>query len=89
MHLYVINLNKNYTKNKRDNIIKFLRDNGIGVNVHYIPIHYQPYFKKLGFKKGMFPNCESYYKRAITLPINPMFKKKDLTKIVNLLKSIF
>jgi len=89
MHLYVINLNKNYTKNKRDNIIKFLRNNGIGVNVHYIPIHYQPYFKKLGFKKGMFPNCESYYERAISLPIHPMLKKKDLIKIVNLLKSIF
>ena len=89
MHLYVINLNKNYTKNKRDNVIKFLRNNGIGANVHYIPIHYQPYFKKLGFKKGMFPNCESYYERAISLPIHSMLKKKDLIKIVNLLKSIF
>ncbi|MEM8878148.1 MAG: UDP-4-amino-4,6-dideoxy-N-acetyl-beta-L-altrosamine transaminase [Pseudomonadota bacterium] len=48
-----------------------LRDAGIGVNVHYIPIHTQPYYRKLGFKHGDFPNAESYYAGAISLPLFP------------------
>ena len=46
-----------------------LRNANIGVNVHYIPIHTQPYYQKLGFKDGDFPNSESYYIGAISLPL--------------------
>ena len=44
-----------------------LRAAGIGVNVHYIPVHTQPYYRNLGFQPGMFPEAESYYEDAITL----------------------
>ena len=46
-----------------------LRNKGVGVNVHYIPIHTQPYFSKFGFKEGDFPNSENYYQNAISLPL--------------------
>jgi dTDP-4-amino-4,6-dideoxygalactose transaminase len=48
-----------------------MRASGIGVNVHYIPIHTQPYYQALGFKQGDFPEAESYYANALTLPIFP------------------
>jgi len=46
-----------------------LRRRGVGVNVHYIPVHLQPFYKNYGFKKGDFPNAERYYSRVISLPL--------------------
>ena len=46
-----------------------LREKGIGVNVHYIPVHTQPYYQKLGFRLGDFPEAEGYYHEAISLPM--------------------
>ena len=54
----------------------YLRSKGINVNVHYIPIHMQPYFKKMGFKFGDFPNSERYYSEAISIPIYPNLDNK-------------
>ena len=65
-----------------------LRNKGIGVNIHYIPIHFQPYFKKMGFKKGMFPMSEKYFDSAISLPIHPGITRNHLIKIVKTIKSI-
>jgi len=67
-HLYVINL-----ENKENHLRVFndLRQNNIGVNVHYIPIHLHPYYKKLGFKEGDYKECESFSSRAISIPMYP------------------
>lgn len=65
-HLYVIQLED---KSKRTTVFNFLRKAGINVNVHYIPVHTQPFYQRLGFKWGDYPNAESYYKAAITLPL--------------------
>jgi UDP-4-amino-4,6-dideoxy-N-acetyl-beta-L-altrosamine transaminase len=62
-HLYVIQ-----TQN-RDAAFEKLRADGIGVNVHYIPVHLQPYYQAFGFKRGDFPAAETYYSRAISLPM--------------------
>lgn len=62
-HLYVIQ-----TKNRAEAFRK-LRADGIGVNVHYIPVHLQPYYQALGFRRGDFPAAEDYYDRAISLPM--------------------
>ena len=62
-HLYVIQV-----ENRRQCFVA-LREKDIGVNVHYIPVHLQPYYQKLGFKQGDFPNAEHYYERAISLPL--------------------
>lgn len=63
-HLYVVQV-ENRTK-----VFNALRKSDIGVNVHYIPVHRQPYYEALGFRRGDFPNAERYYERAITLPLH-------------------
>ncbi len=68
-HLYVIQMLHDDYKSERERIFKFLRKIKIGVNVHYIPIHLHPYYRKLGFKEGDFPNAEKFSNRSISLPI--------------------
>ncbi|QBL09874.1 UDP-4-amino-4,6-dideoxy-N-acetyl-beta-L-altrosamine transaminase [Rheinheimera sp. D18] len=67
-HLYIIRLDD---KTKRKAVFDGLRDAGIGVNVHYIPIHTQPYYQQLGFDWGDFPVAEDFYERIISLPMFP------------------
>ena len=69
LHLYVIRLNLNEISKTHKEVFDELRENGIGVNLHYIPVHLQPYYQKMGFKRGDFPNAESYYSNAISLPM--------------------
>tara|TARA_B100001250_G_scaffold228530_1_gene196203 strand:- start:2324 stop:3487 length:1164 start_codon:yes stop_codon:yes gene_type:complete len=88
LHLYIVRLKENFSRSIRDKIINKLRNKGIGVNIHYIPIHFQPYFKKMGFKKGMFPMSEKYFDSAISLPIHPGITRNHLIKIVKTIKSI-
>lgn len=84
-HLYIINLN-NPAKHKH--CFEQLRHNKIGVNLHYIPIHIQPYYKKLGFKLGDFPHAERYYQSAISLPLYPDLTEQEITYICNTLNKI-
>ena len=65
-HLYIIQL---HDENRRLAVFEALRSAGIGVNVHYIPIHTQPYYQKLGFHWGDFPQAEAFYSRIISLPL--------------------
>lgn len=67
-HLYVIRIPKHSGKSRRE-VFEALRNAGIGVNVHYIPVHLQPYYRKLGFAAGDFPAAEAYYQEAISLPM--------------------
>jgi UDP-4-amino-4,6-dideoxy-N-acetyl-beta-L-altrosamine transaminase len=80
MHLYPIKVNN------RTKIFNKLREGGIGVNVHYIPIHMQPYYKKFGFKKGDYPNAESYYENVISIPIFPGLTIEMQNEVVKVLK---
>ncbi len=68
-HLYVIRLKLEKLKHTKKHIFEFLRKQGIGVNLHYIPVHTHPYFKKMGFKSNDFPEAKKYYEEAISLPI--------------------
>ena len=67
----------------------FLRESRIGVRIHYIPIHCQPFYKKLGFKKGDFPNAEDYADRAISIPIFPGLTYENQKYIYSKFKEIF
>ncbi len=87
-HLYVIKLKLNSINVKKRNIFNYLRKKGIGVNVHYIPIHMHPFYRSIGFKKGDFPNTESYYNSAISLPIYPSLKKKDQFFVIKLINKL-
>ena len=69
LHLFVIRLNLEEISKTHKEVFDELRENDIGVNLHYIPVHLQPYYQKMGFKQGDFPHAESYYSNAISLPM--------------------
>lgn len=85
MHLYVIRLSTDKIKKTHKEIFLSMREKGIGVNLHYMPIHLQPYYKKLGFNHGDFPNAEAYYLEAITLPMFPDLTKGEQEKVIKTL----
>lgn len=85
-HLYVIRLQEKKHINKHAQIFNYLRSNGLGVNLHYTPVHLQPYYRKFGFKKGDFPEAESYGKTAISIPIHNKLTKKMQLRVVDLIK---
>lgn len=68
-HLYPIQLKT--PKTTRRALFDWMREAGVGVNVHYIPVHLQPYFQKMGFQRGDFPIAEAYYDAALSLPLFP------------------
>lgn len=82
-HLYILRFPKKEFKISKNEIFTILRKNGIGVNVHYIPIHLQPYYKNLGFEKGDFPNAENFYSEAISIPIFPILGIKEQNFIID------
>ena len=67
-HLFVVQLDNH---KKRKSVFNFLKEKKIGVNVHYIPIYHQPYYRKFGYHKNNFRGCEKYYKACISLPLFP------------------
>lgn len=70
-HLYVVRMKLNEKNIKHKEMFIRLRDNGIGVNLHYIPIYRQPYYAKMGYQPSDYPEAEKYYTGAISLPIYP------------------
>lgn len=70
LHLYVVRVTAGAFRTHRE-VFEGLRREGIGVNLHYIPVYLQPYFRKLGFAPGLCPNAEAYYAEAISLPMYP------------------
>jgi len=85
-HLYPIRIKDNKTIKFRKSLYDFLKEKKIFLNLHYIPIYRHPYYKKKGFKKENFPNCEKYYNSALSLPIYPDLKQKNLFKIIRYIK---
>ena len=88
-HIYMIQLNLERLKVGRKEIFEALRAENIGVNVHYIPVHLQPYYqKRFGYRLGDFPNAENYYSRAITLPVFPKMSDKDIDDVIKAAKKV-
>ena len=87
MHLYPIQIKIEKTKKNRKEIFDLLRSFNIGVNVHYIPIHTQPYFSKNKFK-NKFKNAEKFYNRALSLPIYPTMTTDDQKYVNETLKKV-
>lgn len=84
-HLYIITLD-NAAVHKQ--CFELLRQAKIGVNLHYIPIHLQPYYQALGFKQGDFPNAERYYEKAISLPLYPDLLDEEQAHVVQSITTI-
>ena len=88
-HLYIIKINTKNSFVLRDRIFNKLLKSNFKVNIHYIPVHTHPYYKKLGFKKNQFNDSLKYYKTAISIPIFPDLRKKDQNRIIQIIKSFF
>ncbi len=89
LHLYPVLIELDQVNKSRKQIFNELRSKGIGVNVHYIPIHTQPYYRQLGFAKGDFPNAENYYLKAISIPIFHNISQKQQDNILDAIYKIF
>lgn len=87
-HLYVVRLHLNEVICTRVELFKYLQQQGIGANVHYIPVHLQPYYQNLGFRKGMFPIAEQYYDEAISLPMYTGLTPEQQDQVVSALQQI-
>lgn len=86
LHLYVIRLNLEQIERSHKEVFEALRDLGIGVNLHYIPVHTQPYYQRMGFKPGDFPESEKYYAEAISLPMFHTLTESEQDEVVAALK---
>lgn len=85
-HLYVVKLASGEI---RDRVFEQMRSAGVGVNVHYIPVHLHPYYqKKLGTRKGLCPKAEKAYELILTLPLWPGMKDEDMKTVAELLKRL-
>ena len=88
LHLYPIQIDLEGVVKNRQQIFSELRQCGIGVNVHYIPIHTQPYYLQFGFKVGDFPNSEAYYDRAISIPLFHTMTVEQQDEVFGILKRV-
>lgn len=82
LHLYVIRLQGEKVCRSQREVFESLRQQGIGVNLHYIPVHTQPYYQKMGFKVGDYPEAERYYTEAISLPMFPTMTEEQQERVI-------
>lgn len=86
-HLYVIRLKTNEIRSSHRQVFESLLAAGIGVNLHYIPVHTQPYYQQMGFSVGQFPEAERYYAEAISLPMFPTMSDAQQDEVVAALRA--
>lgn len=86
-HLYAVEVTRHAIRD-RSAIFAGMREAGIGVNVHYIPIHTQPYYEAMGFRREHFPNSVSYYENAISIPLFPAITDAEQDRVVETLLTL-
>ncbi|MBC8745372.1 MULTISPECIES: UDP-4-amino-4,6-dideoxy-N-acetyl-beta-L-altrosamine transaminase [Paraburkholderia] len=87
-HLYVVRLKPGVTRRTHRETFEALRQAGIGVNLHYIPVHLQPYYRRLGFAPDRYPEAEQYYREAISLPMYAGLSDEDQDIVARALKAV-
>jgi UDP-4-amino-4,6-dideoxy-N-acetyl-beta-L-altrosamine transaminase len=88
LHLYVVRLQLDAIGRGHRSVFDALRAEGIGVNLHYIPVHTQPYYKKLGFRPEQFPQAQKYYAEAISLPMYSGLSFEQQDRVVAALSEV-
>ncbi len=88
-HLYVIRIPKVEQSRSRLEVFEMLRTGGVNANLHYLPVHLQPYYRRLGFSEGAYPEAEAYSQEAITLPLYPTLHDDQQSQVISLLKSLW
>jgi len=84
-HLYVIRLQLNNIDKTHRQVFESMRDQGIGVNLHYIPVHTQPYYQQMGFNVGDYQAAEQYYSEIMSIPMYPMLSKDQQNMVIDAL----
>jgi perosamine synthetase len=87
-HIFPLLINFEKIKLNKKQLFEELKTRGLYLQVHFIPVHLQPFYKKLGFKENDYPKAENYYKQTISLPLYPTLKNKDITYITDTIKKI-
>lgn len=88
-HLYVLQIDFNSLGKTRAQVMAELRRHGVGTQVHYIPVHLQPYYRrKYGYGPGKCPNAEAYYQRCLSLPLFPAMTDEDVQRVVDSVKEV-
>lgn len=87
-HLYVVRLDRRLTDVTQKMLFDGLRDRGVAANVHYMPVHLQPYYRSLGFQRGQFPEAETHGETAITLPLYPALTDADQDLVANAVREL-
>jgi len=82
LHLYPVRVQLDKTPRSHRDVFDAMRANGVGVNLHYIPVHTQPYYQAKGFRPGDFPAAESYYAEAMSLPMFPNLSEAQQDEVV-------
>ena len=82
LHLYVVRLDLDRVSRSHEDVFNNMRQQGIGVNLHYIPVHIQPWYARMGFEPEQFPEAMAYYRQAITLPLYPALTDQDQIAVV-------
>jgi UDP-4-amino-4,6-dideoxy-N-acetyl-beta-L-altrosamine transaminase len=85
-HLYVIRLQLYKINKTHRQVFEFLRGQGIGVNLHYIPMHTQPFYQNMGFGEDDYPETEQYYRESISLPLYPAMSQEQQDAVITALK---
>lgn len=88
LHLYVIRLQLDKISKTHREVFEALREQGIGVNLHYIPVHTQPYYQNMGFQIGDFPESERYYQEAISLPMFHVMTEEQQDTVIRVLSNV-
>ena len=88
LHLYVVRLKLDQITKTHREVFEALREQGIGVNLHYIPVHTQPHYQRMGFKPSDFPESQSYYAQAISLPMYQTLTKEQQDRVAAVLKAV-
>lgn len=86
LHLYIIRLRTKNPETDRDRVFKYLRSQGILVNLHYIPIYHQPYYRQFGYNHEDFPESERYYQDAMSIPIFPLLGDDQVAQVCEKIK---
>lgn len=88
-HLYVVQINFDSLGKSRADVMEELKEKNIGTQVHYIPVHTQPYYREnFGYKWGDYPAAEAYYSKALSLPLYPLMKDEDVEYVIKIVKGM-
>ena len=84
LHLGVIRVTEENQLHSK--MLNYLRENGIGVQVHYSPVHLQPYYRELGYKEDDYPNAERYESTCMSIPLYPGLTERQQERVINLIE---